>query len=105
MADTADALYRDALAACEQGRVDDAVPILRRAAALDPGQARIHALMGQAFFHLGRNEEALLSFDRAIALGSATANVFGSRADALVALGRPDEAVASYDRALASARP
>jgi len=97
----ADALYRDALAACEQGRVEDGLALARRAVALAPEQPRIHALIGQALFHLGRHEEALASFDRAIALGSATAAVFGGRADTLVALGRPEKAVASYDRSLA----
>ena len=101
MADAADALYRDALAACEQGRIEDGIDLLHKAVSIDPGQSRIHALMGQALSCLGRNEEALASFDRAIALGSERANLFGSRADVLVALGRRAEAVESYDRALA----
>ena len=37
MADTADALYRDALAACEQGRVEDGVAILHKARRAGPG--------------------------------------------------------------------
>jgi tetratricopeptide (TPR) repeat protein len=101
MADAADGLYREALAACEQGRVADALPLLQRATALDPGQARIHALAGKALSYLGRNEEALASFDRAVALGSASADLFGGRADVLLALGRLADAVESYDRALA----
>jgi tetratricopeptide (TPR) repeat protein len=101
MPDAADALYREAVVACEAGRVEDGLVLLDRAVAIDAGQPRIHALMGRALSHLGRNEEALASFDRAIALGAASANIFGSRADVLVALGRREEAVASYDRALA----
>ena len=102
MAADADALYRDALSACEQGRIEDGVAILRQGArARIRTQARIHKLLGMALAHLGRNEEALASFDRALALGPATAGLHGSRADALVALGRLDEAVQSYDRALA----
>ena len=101
MADTADALYRDALAACEQGRIEDGVAILHRARVLAPDQARIHGLLGKALIHLGRNEEALASFDRALALGSANADLHGGRADALVALSRREEAVQGYDRALA----
>ena len=101
MADTADALYRDALSACEHGRIEDGVAILQRALALAPDQARIHDLLGKALTRLGRNEDALASFDRALALGAATASLHGGRADALVALHRLDEAVASYDRALA----
>jgi tetratricopeptide (TPR) repeat protein len=101
MADTADALYSEALSACEQGRIEDGVAILNRALVLAPDQARIHGLLGRALVHLGRNADALASFDRALALGAATAGLHGSRADALVALHRLDEAVASYDRALA----
>ncbi len=100
MAD-ADALYRDALAACEQGRIEDGVAILHKARAVAPDQPRIHGLLGKALIHLGRNDEALASFDRALALGSPTAGLHGSRADALVALNRREEAVESYDRALA----
>src|SRR5258705_6043652 len=101
MSDTPDALYRDALAACEQDRIEDGAAILSRALAIPPDQARLHGLLGRALTHLGRNEDALASFDRALALGSSTAGLHGSRADALVALNRLDEAVQSYDRALA----
>jgi len=101
MADTADALYRDALSACEQGRIEDGIAILHEARALAPDQVRIHGLLGKALIHLGRNEEALASFDRALAIGAATADLHGGRADALVALERREEAVQSYDRALA----
>lgn len=101
MAESAEALYRDALSACEQGRVADGVAILNRARALTPDQPRIHALLGQALVHLGRHQEALAAFDQALALGAAGAGLHGNRADALAALGRRDEAVQGYDRALA----
>jgi tetratricopeptide (TPR) repeat protein len=97
----ADALYLQALSACEEGRVVEAVAMLRRALALAPDQVRIHALLGQALVHLGHGEDALASFDRALSLGPATARLHGARADALVALNRLDDAVQSYDRALA----
>ena len=101
MADTADALYSEALSACEQGRIEDGVAILHRALVLAPDQPRIHGLLGKALSYLGRNEDALASFDRALALGPAAAGLHGSRADALVALPRLAEAVTRYDRALA----
>ena len=59
MADSADALYSEALSACEQGRIEDGVAILNRARVLAPDQARIHGLLGKALVHLGRNEDAL----------------------------------------------
>jgi tetratricopeptide (TPR) repeat protein len=101
MAATPEALYADALSACEQGRVADGVAILHQARALAPDQLRIHTLLGQALMQLGRNDEALASFDRALTLGPGGAGLHGARADALVALKRREEAVQSYDRALA----
>jgi predicted O-linked N-acetylglucosamine transferase (SPINDLY family) len=103
MADAADTLYRNALAACEQGRVDEGIGLLRQALADAPDDARIHRLLGMALTRVGRHQEALASLERAIALGRATADLHGLQADVLVALGRLDEAVASYDRALALA--
>lgn len=100
MTDAVEALYRDARAACEQGRIDDGVALISKALALAPDQARLHGLLGRALSHLGRNDEALASFDRALALAP-TAGLHGGRADILVALGRLDEAVQAYDRALA----
>jgi tetratricopeptide (TPR) repeat protein len=94
-------MYRDALAACEQGRVADGVAILEQARALAPGEPSIHVLLGQALTHLGRHEEALTNFDRALALGASSAGLHGNRADTLAALGRREEAVEGYDRALA----
>ncbi len=101
MADTAEALYRDALSACEQGRVADGIALLEKARGLAPDEPRIHGLLGQALIHLGRHEEAVTSFDRALALSSSSASLHGNRADALAALGRREEAVQGYDRALA----
>jgi tetratricopeptide (TPR) repeat protein len=101
MAAPADALFREALSACEQGRVSDGIAILQKAVALAPNEARVHALLGKALSHVGHNEEALASVDRALALGSPTGDLLGNRADILAALGRLDEAIQSYDRALA----
>jgi tetratricopeptide (TPR) repeat protein len=96
---TADALYREARARCQQGELVAGIDLAQRAIALAPDHARAHTLLGMALAGAGRHAEALNSLDRAIALGAADAH--GSRADALVALGRLAEAVDSFDRALA----
>ncbi|MGH6771031.1 MAG: tetratricopeptide repeat protein [Xanthobacteraceae bacterium] len=98
-----DALYSRALASCEEDRIEDGVMLLREAIAADPGQARLHRLLGMALSRLDRNEEALASIGCAIALEPRRAELHGNRADVLVALGRLDAAVESYDRALALA--
>src|SRR5437764_13221205 len=95
----ADTLYREAHSRCQQGQIAEGIDLVRRALALDAGQARFHALLGMALGNIGRHAEALDSFDQAIALGAADAH--GSRADALVALGRLGDAVESFERALA----
>jgi tetratricopeptide (TPR) repeat protein len=97
----ADALYRLALAACEQGRIEEGIDLARRAIAADASESRSHKLLGMALSRTGRNEDAVASLDRAIALGAATADVFGTRGDALAALGRREDALGSYDRAVA----
>jgi tetratricopeptide (TPR) repeat protein len=96
---TADALYRDARARCQQGRIAEGIDLVRRALTFDSKQARFHTLLGMALSDVGRHDESLDSFDQAIALGAADAH--GGRADALVALGRLADAVESFDRALA----
>jgi len=96
---TADTLYGEARARCQQGLVAEGIELAQRAIALDPNLARAHSLLGMALSSTGRHAEALASLDRAIALGVADAH--GSRADVLVALGRPAEAIESFDRALA----
>src|SRR5262245_4426827 len=96
---TAEALYREARARCQQGDIAQGIELAQRSIALDPQHARAHSLLGIALSNVGRHEEALASLDRAIALGSADAH--GSRADTLAALGRLAEAVESFDRALA----
>src|SRR5262245_3258656 len=96
---SADALYREARARCQQGQIAEGIDLVRRALTLDAKQARFHTLLGMALSNTGHHAEALASFDRAIALGAADAH--GSRADALVALGRLADAVEGFDRALA----
>ncbi|MBX9773966.1 MAG: tetratricopeptide repeat protein [Xanthobacteraceae bacterium] len=98
----AKALYEQALAACDQGRFDGAIDILRHALALAPDDARSHRLLGAALAQLGRHAEALSSIERALALAP-SARSHGLRGDSLAALGRNEEAVASYDQALAMA--
>ena len=95
-----DRIYKEALAAFQQGRIDQGIELARKAIARYPGDARLHKLLGLGLGRLGRNEEALASLDCAIAIAP-TADIFGSRADILAALGRIAEALESYDRAVA----
>src|SRR5882672_8379841 len=97
----ADELHRQALVACQAGRLGEGIAFARQALAIDSGRSRTHLLLGMALAQSGALHEALTSFDRAIAITPDLADTHGNRGDALVALGREVEAVASYDRALA----
>ena len=99
----ADELHRQALVACQAGRLHDGIAHARQALAIDAGRARTHLLLGMALAQSGALHEALTSLDRAIALAPDLADAHGNRADVLVDMGRPAEAIASYDRALAIA--
>ena len=99
----ADELHRQALVACQAGRLAEGAAYARQALAIDDGRARTHLLLGMALAQSGAPEEALTSLDRAIALAPELADAHGNRADVLVDMGRPAEAIASYDRALALA--
>jgi predicted O-linked N-acetylglucosamine transferase (SPINDLY family) len=99
----ADALYRLAQVACQEGSFAAGIDLVRRALAADPRRARAHLLLGMALARLGRVDEALASFDQAIACDPGLADAHGNRGDVLAALGRQGEAVESYDRALAIA--
>src|SRR5690242_1033289 len=51
-----------------EGRFDEALELLRRAAALAPDDARVHANMGSLLARLERSEEAIACYRTALAL-------------------------------------
>jgi tetratricopeptide (TPR) repeat protein len=99
--DNADALYYLAIAAYQQGRLDDGLRLAARALQGPPEQPRIHYLIGQILTRAGKREDAIASYDRAIALDPNYADAHGNRANVLSELGRYEEALAGFDRALA----
>jgi tetratricopeptide (TPR) repeat protein len=99
----ADELHRQALVACQAGRLGEGIAFARQALAIDAGRSRTHLLLGMALAQSGALHEALTSLDRAIALAPDLADAHGNRADVLVELRRRLEAIESYDRALALA--
>ena len=96
----ADALYRLAVASCQQGRFAEGIELVRQALAIEPQRAPAHVLLGMALIQLGKPEQALASFDRAIGIEPDLAGAHGNRGDVLAALGRMQDAIASYDRAI-----
>ncbi len=81
-----------------QGR--DALPALRRAVDLLPGDAEAHRNLGAVLKEQGRLEEALASLARVLEIEPQDLAVMIAAADCLCALGRAREAVPLYERAL-----
>ncbi len=84
-----------------EGRADEALALLRRAAKANPRIAAAHQALGALLFELRRFDQALVCFERAIALNPADAEALISRGDCLGELGRGEEALATYDSAIA----
>ena len=91
-----------------QESIDRAIVFFERAAALDPGYARAHMLLGAALDLKGDylttpelSERALVSLDRALALRPDSAEAWRYRGSALITLNRDEEALAAFESALA----
>jgi TolB-like protein len=91
-----------------QESIDRAIVFFERAAALDPGYARAHMLLGAALDLKGDylttpelSERALASLDRALALRPDSAAAWRYRGSALITLNRDEEALAAFEGALA----
>jgi len=74
-----------------------------RALYLDPGEPRVHRLLGVAYLETGKAAPALLELDRAVALSEKPPGELQLlRARALLALGKPKEAKQAGAQAVAS---
>ena len=89
------------LAVAQQGRFEEAEQILAGAIRLNPGDAGVHANMGNVLRLLGRLEDALAAFGRAIELDPGHAGARSNRGNAYKDLGRRAEALKDYEAALA----
>jgi tetratricopeptide (TPR) repeat protein len=95
-----DALHLAGVAAVEAGRLDEGIPRIRRAIAINPKNSAAHNNLGTALLRLDRHEEALTSLDRAVAINPQNAQAHHSRGSALGKLKRLDAAITAYDRAI-----
>ena len=59
----------------DSGKPSEALPYLRQAAALTPGDFRMHRALGKAYAHLDRTAEARQELEKAVALAPADAPV------------------------------
>jgi tetratricopeptide (TPR) repeat protein len=85
----------------EEGRLDEALALLRRAKASAPEGIGILNAIGLCLNRMGRFEEAVREYDAAIALDPGFAPALANRATALMALARLNEARRDYEAAAA----
>jgi tetratricopeptide (TPR) repeat protein len=96
-------IYRQALAALNEGRLDAAVEHFTQAVSLNPGNAAAHCNLGVALQSLNRLAEALGCYEQALAIAPDNAPWHYNAGNVLYGLGRRHEALARFDRALALA--
>lgn len=90
-----------ALSVAQQMLGEDALPALRRAMELLPGDAELAANQGALLAARGRWAEARASYEQALRLQPRLAGAHNNLGNALLALGQPAEALAAFDAALA----
>jgi tetratricopeptide (TPR) repeat protein len=85
-----------------EGRLDEALSAIGRAAVLAPGDARVQANLGSVQTRLGRFDEAIASFEKALTIEPGYAEAHYNLGSALSALERHEEALGHYDHVLAA---
>jgi tetratricopeptide (TPR) repeat protein len=85
-------------------RLDEAVALIERALALDPGNGSYLDSLGWAYFKLRRYEDARSHLAQAASQLPTNSVVHDHLGDALAALGRHADAIGAWQRALAGDR-
>ena len=96
-----DALFQQAAAHHQAGRLTEAVAAYRRALAIGPDYPEAHYHLGNALDALGRQDEAAIAWQAASTLNPNHAEAHNNLGVALEAEGRLDEAASAYARAAA----
>ena len=96
-----EAMHLLGIIALQTRNTQQAVELIGKAIALNPGVPTAHCNLGSALTALQRHAEALTSFNKAIALKPDLADAHGNRAAALIALNQHEQAVTSCNKALA----
>lgn len=86
----------------QRGRLEDAVPLLRRAVSVNPGSDATHYNLGLALKGLKKPLEALEAFSKSLDI-KPSAETWNNRGTIFNDLGRYDEAVRDFDQAIALA--
>jgi protein O-GlcNAc transferase len=93
------ALVRDALAAQQQGKANEAVELLARAVAARPNAAPLHNHLGNAWQDTNRQDLAQQCYERAVAVDESFAPAHQNLGYLLINFGRLDDGLAHLQRA------
>jgi predicted O-linked N-acetylglucosamine transferase (SPINDLY family) len=94
------AMHCLAVIACQTGRNDLAIDLIRHALFLDPNHADGHSNLGNLLKEKGKLEEAILAYRKAISLKPNFPEAHNNLANALRANGQLNDAIAEYRRAI-----
>ena len=94
------ALFGQAVALHQAGRLAEAEPLYRQVLAAQPRHFDSMHLLGVIHYQRGEREAAIRQIDAALAVNPDVAAAHNNRGSALNDLGRAEEALASYDRAI-----
>jgi tetratricopeptide (TPR) repeat protein len=83
------------------GRLEQAIPVVQKAIALNPNSAEALGNLGLIYSELGKLDEAQEHYHRALAINPKLPQTLNNLGNLLLKLKKTDEALASYDRALA----
>ncbi len=81
-------------------KVDQAVPLIQQALALDPDNPYYIDSLGWAYYRLGRLDDARGQLEKAIALGGGESAVLEHLGDVYLAMARKGDAKSQYQKAL-----
>ena len=81
----------------QQEKYDEAITDLNEVIRINPQNAEVYIMRGNAKIELGRFEEALADFNEVIRINPQNAGGYGWRGNAKIALGRYDEAISDYN--------
>jgi tetratricopeptide (TPR) repeat protein len=96
----AEAFYNEGVSSVEQGHLDDAVELFRKAINLEQDYFAAHCALGVVYNGLGKYQDALESLKEAIRIKSDFAEAFYYLGDAHIHLEQYQEAVESYKQAI-----
>ena len=82
------------------GQLEEALPDLQKAVAINPQLANAYESLGNAYGAQGQFQQSLDAFSQAIAINDQKPNYYLNRAISKAQLGRVEEAVADFDQAL-----